>query len=110
MLGKNTFHILEIMEQTRWQPSFEQNMCLHRFQKYCVLAMQVQKETKVMIKLESVRDVLEIWNQSLQNGYIPDSCITADEHSAAFRVLCPIKVCISSKPRNVESKFGAFQV
>ena len=64
--------------------------------------MQVQKETKVMIKLESVRDVLEIWNQNLQNGYIPDSCITADEHSAAFRVLCPIKVCISSKPRNIE--------
>lgn len=61
-------------------------------------------------KLESVREVLEIWNQYLQNGYIPDSCITADEYSAAFRVLSPIRVCISSKPRNIEKKFGAFQV
>lgn len=36
-------------------------------------------------KLEPIRDRSEVRNQYFQDGYIPGSCITADEQLAALR-------------------------
>lgn len=53
-------------------------------------------------KLESIRDVLEIWNQYLKDGYNPDSCLTVSEHLAAFEVSFPFGIYTTSKPGNME--------
>lgn len=34
-----------------------------------------KRKSKTNDKLKSIRDVSEAWNQYLQDGYVPDSCI-----------------------------------
>ncbi|XP_029648376.1 piggyBac transposable element-derived protein 4-like [Octopus sinensis] len=49
-------------------------------------------------KLEPTREVFEMWNQNLQDGYVPSSCMTVEEQLVSFRGRCPFRVYIPSKP------------
>ncbi|XP_029633775.1 piggyBac transposable element-derived protein 4-like [Octopus sinensis] len=60
--------------------------------------MLVQEEKKRSDdKLESIREVFEMWNHNLQDGYAPSSCMTVDEQLVSFRGHCPLWVYIPSK-------------
>lgn len=50
------------------------------FLKYCVWWCKGgKKDPTVMINWNFYTDVPEIWNQNLQNGCVPSSCITVDD-------------------------------
>lgn len=56
--------------------------------------MQVQE--KAEDKLEAVADGFDIWNQCLQDGCVPCSCMATDEQLVAFKSRSPFCVYISS--------------
>lgn len=58
-------------------------------------------------KLQPIRECFEMWNDYLQDGYIPSWCMTVDEQLVTFRGRCPFRQYIPSKPGRYGIKFWA---
>lgn len=58
-------------------------------------------------KLQPIREYFEIWNDYLQDAYIPSWCMTVDEQLVTFRGKCPFRQYIPSKPGRNGIKFWA---
>lgn len=56
-----------------------------------------KRRTRSSNKLEAIKDVFEMCNQFLQNGYVSGSCMAAD--GQVIRFIGPSQACISPKPR-----------
>lgn len=56
-------------------------------------------------KLQPIREYFEIWNDYLQDAYIPSWCMTVDEQLVTFRGKCPFRQYIPSKPGRNGIKF-----
>lgn len=69
----------------------------NKFYKYCFDDASARRIERNGDKLESKREVFEMWNQNLPDGYVPSSRITVGEQLVSFRGQCIFRVYIPSK-------------
>jgi Transposase IS4 len=66
-----------------------------------------RREKRSTDKLQPIRECFEMWNDHLQDGFIPGWSMTVDEQLVTYRGRCPFRQYIPSKPGRYGIKFWA---
>ncbi|XP_029657042.1 uncharacterized protein LOC115231098 [Octopus sinensis] len=98
----NHQNVTQLSSKEDGSPIFNKIMSRGRFQQLLQVLhfddASARRKMRIDDELEHIREVFEMWNQNLQDRYVPRSCMTIAEQLASFRGHCPFLVYIPSKP------------
>ncbi|XP_029651769.1 piggyBac transposable element-derived protein 4-like [Octopus sinensis] len=109
--GSKHENVTQLWSQEDGRSIFNKIMSRGRFQQILQVLhfddASARRKKRSDDKLVPIREVFQMWNQNLQDGCVPSTCMTVDEQLVSFRGCCPFQVYIPSKPGKYGIKIWA---
>ena len=92
------------------RPFFRKIISRNRFQDILRVLrfddVAARRSCRSLYKFSPIRNVFEIWNESILDTFVPGLNLTVDEQLVTFRGCCPFREYMPSKPGKYCIKLG----